>query len=141
MAASEPTVTIIGNVTANPELRFTPNGQAVASFTVASTPRYFDKTKNDWVEGAPVFMRCNIWRSPAENVRESIYKGNRVIVLGRLQSKNWETKDGEKRSSIECEVDEVALSVRFTTAQVIKADPADTPVPEDDKRRGVRVRR
>lgn len=117
-------VTVIGTCTADPELRFTPSGAAVANFTVASNPRRFDKNKNEWVDGDPVFMRCNIWRQPAENVAECLTRGMRVVVIGVLKQRSYETKQGEKRTVVECEAEEVAVSVRFATAKVTKAGRA-----------------
>ena len=116
--AGDTTTTIIGNITGDPELRFTPNGAAVTNFTVASTPRQFDKQKNEWVDGETLFMRCSIWRDAAENVAESIQRGTRVIVFGRLKSRSYETKEGEKRTVVELEVEEVGPSLRYATAKV-----------------------
>lgn len=116
--AGDTTITVIGNLTADPELRFTPNGAAVANFTVASTPRTFDRATNEWKDGAALFLRCNIWREAAENVAESLSKGMRVIVSGRLKQRSYETQDGEKRTIYELEVDEVGPSLRFATAKV-----------------------
>ena len=107
MAAGDVNVTIVGNLTSDPELRFTPSGAAVASFTVASTPRVLDKATNEWKDGEAVFMRCSVWRQYAENVAESLTKGMRVIVTGRLKQRSYETREGEKRTVIEMEVDEV----------------------------------
>ena len=119
--SNEPITTIVGNLTAEPELRFTPSGAAVANFTVASTPRTFDKNANEWKDGEPLFMRCSVWRDAAENVAESLHKGMRVIVQGRLVSRSWEDKDtGQKRTVVEMQVDEVGPSVRYATAQVAK---------------------
>lgn len=116
--AGETTITIIGNLTAEPELRFTPAGAAVASFTVASTPRFFDKQANEWRDGDALFMRCSIWRQAAENVCESLVKGARVIVVGRLQQRSFETREGEKRTVMELQVDEVGPSLKYATAKV-----------------------
>jgi len=118
--AGETTLTLIGNVTNEPELRFTPSGAAVANFTIASTPRSFDKTANEWKDGETLFLRCSIWRQAAENVAESITKGTRVIVSGRLKQRSYETNAGEKRSVIELEVDEIGPSLRYATAKVNK---------------------
>ena len=120
--AGDTYVTVVGNVTADPELRFTPSGAAVANFTVASTPRTFDKTSGEWKEGEALFLRCNIWRQAAENVAESLTRGARVIVQGRLKQRSFETREGEKRTVIELEVDEVGPSLRYATATVRKAD-------------------
>ena len=119
--AGDTVITIIGNLTSDPELRFTPNGAAVANFTVASTPRAFDKTSNEWKDGETLFMRCSVWRDAAENVSESLGRGMRVIVSGRLKSRSYETKEGEKRTIIEMDVDEIGPSLRSATAKVTKA--------------------
>jgi single-strand DNA-binding protein len=116
--AGETTITIIGNLTGDPELRFTPSGAAVANFTVASTPRTFDRQSNEWKDGETLFMRCSVWREVAENVAETLHKGFRVIVTGRLRSRSYETKEGEKRTVIEMDVDEIGPSLRYATAQV-----------------------
>ena len=118
--AGEPVVTIVGNLTGDPELRFTPSGAAVANFTVASTPRTFDRQSNEWKEGETLFMRCSIWRDAAENVAESLQRGTRVIVSGRLKSRSYETKEGEKRTVVEMDVDEVGPSLRYANAKVTK---------------------
>ncbi|HEY6796175.1 MAG TPA: single-stranded DNA-binding protein [Kineosporiaceae bacterium] len=118
--AGETTITIIGNLTNDPELRFTPSGAAVANFTVASTPRTFDRQSNEWKDGETLFMRCSVWRDAAENVAESLQRGTRVLVSGRLRSRSYETKEGEKRTVIEMEVDEVGPSLRYATAKVVK---------------------
>jgi single-strand DNA-binding protein len=116
--AGETTLTIIGNLTGDPELRFTPSGAAVANFTVASTPRTFDRQSNDWKDGETLFMRCSVWREVAENVAESLHKGTRVLVTGRLRSRSYETKEGEKRTVVEMEVDEIGPSLRYATTKV-----------------------
>ena len=116
--AGDTTITVIGNLTADPELRFTPSGAAVANFTVASTPRTFDRQKNEFVDGDTLFMRCSIWREAAENVAESLTKGTRVIVQGRLVQRSYETREGEKRTVVELEVDEVGPVLRYATAKV-----------------------
>ncbi len=118
--AGETVVTIIGNLTNDPELRFTPSGAAVANFTVASTPRTFDRQSNEWKDGETLFMRCSVWRDAAENSAESLHRGTRVIVSGRLRSRSYETKEGEKRTVVELDVDEVGPSLRYATAQVTK---------------------
>lgn len=120
MAAGDVTVTMVGNLTADPELRFTPSGAAVASFTVAATPRVLDKATNEWKDGEALFMRCSVWRQAAENVAESLQKGARVIVTGRLKQRSYETREGEKRTVVEMEVDEVGPSLRYATAKVNK---------------------
>ena len=122
--SGETTVTIIGNLTADPELRFTPSGAAVANFTVASTPRTFDKTSGEWKDGDALFLRCNIWRQPAENAAETLTKGSRIIVVGRLKQRTFETREGDKRSLIELEVDELGTSLKYATATVKKAGKA-----------------
>jgi single-strand DNA-binding protein len=119
--AGETTITVVGNLTADPELRFTQAGAAVASFTVASTPRTFDRASGEWKDGEALFLRCSIWRQAAENVAESLTRGMRVIVQGRLRQRTFDTKEGEKRSVIEMEVDEVGPSLRYATAKVNKA--------------------
>jgi single-strand DNA-binding protein len=116
--AGETVITVIGNLTSDPELRFTPSGAAVASFTVASTPRTLDKATNEWKDGEALFLRCSIWRQAAENVAESLQKGMRVIVSGRLQQRSYETKEGEKRTVIELQVDEIGPSLKYATAKV-----------------------
>ena len=116
--AGETIITVVGNITADPELRFTPSGAAVASFTVASTPRTFDRQTNEWKDGEALFLRCSIWRQAAENVAESLTRGMRVIVSGRLQQRSYETREGEKRTVIEMQVDEVGPSLRYATAKV-----------------------
>lgn len=119
--AGETTLTIIGNLTGDPELRFTPSGAAVANFTVASTPRTFDRQSNEWKDAETLFMRCSVWREAAENVAESLQRGARVIVSGRLVSRSWEDKEsGQKRSVMEMQVDEVGPSLRYATAKVNK---------------------
>jgi len=116
--AGDTVITIIGNITGDPELRFTPSGAAVANFTVASTPRQFDRTSNDWKDGETLFMRCSVWRDAAENVAESLQRGTRVLVSGRLKSRSYETKEGEKRTVIELDVEEVGPSLKYATAKV-----------------------
>jgi single-strand DNA-binding protein len=120
--AGETVITVIGNLTNDPELRFTPNGAAVASFTVASTPRTFDRQSNEWKDGDTLFLRCTVWRQAAENVAESLHKGTRVIVQGRLKQRSFETREGEKRTVVELEADEVGVSLRSATARVTKAN-------------------
>jgi len=120
--AGDTTITVVGNLTADPELRFTSSGAAVASFTVASTPRTFDKASGEWKDGEALFMRCSIWRQSAENVAESLTRGARVIVSGRLKQRSYDTREGEKRTVIELEVDEVGPSLRYATAKVKRAN-------------------
>ena len=124
MAAGDTTITMIGNLVDDPELRFTPSGAAVAKFRVASTPRYLDKQTNEWKDGESLFLQCQIWRQAAENVAESLTKGMRVILSGRLKQRSYETKEGEKRTVFEVEVDEVGPSLRNATAKVTKAQCA-----------------
>ncbi|MDT5283616.1 MAG: single-strand DNA-binding protein [Mycobacterium sp.] len=119
--AGDTIITVVGNLTADPELRFTPSGAAVANFTVASTPRTFDRQSNEWKDGDALFMRCSIWREAAENVAESLTRGSRVIVQGRLKQRSYETREGEKRTVVELEVDEIGPSLRYATAKVNKA--------------------
>lgn len=118
--AGDTTITIIGNLTGDPELRFTPSGAAVANFTIASTPRTFDKNANEWKDGETLFMRCSVWRDQAENVAESLVRGLKVIASGRLKSRSYETKEGEKRTVVEMDVDEIGPSLRNATAKVNK---------------------
>ena len=118
MAAGDTQITIVGNLVDDPELRFTPAGQAVARFRVASTPRYLDKTTNEWKDGDSLFLTCNVWRQAAENVAESLTRGMRVIVSGRLRQRSYETKEGEKRTVYEVEADDVGPSLRSASAKV-----------------------
>ncbi len=119
--AGETPITVTGNLTADPELRFTPAGAAVANFTVASTPRTFDRQSNEWRDAETLFMRCSVWRDAAENVAESLSRGMRVVVTGRLVSRSWEDREtGQKRSVMEMQVDEVGPSLRYATAKVAK---------------------
>ena len=121
MMAGDTLITIVGNCVNDPELRFTPSGAAVANFTVASTPRKFDRASNTWVDEPTLFMRCSVWREAAENVAESLHRGTRVVVQGRLKSRSYETKEGEKRTSIELEVDEIGPSLRYANATITRA--------------------
>jgi single-strand DNA-binding protein len=118
--AGDTVITVVGNLTADPELRFTPSGAAVANFTVASTPRTFDRQSGEWKDGEALFLRCNIWRQAAENVAESLTRGARVVVQGRLKQRSFETKEGEKRTVVELEVEEIGPSLRYATAKVNK---------------------
>ncbi len=118
--AGETVITVVGNLTADPELRFTPSGAAVANFTVASTPRTFDRQSGEWKDGDALFMRCNVWRQAAENVAETLTRGMRVMVSGRLRQRSFETREGEKRTVVELEVDEVGPSLKYATAKVNK---------------------
>src|SRR5216110_925423 len=119
--AGETVITVVGNLTADPELRFTPSGAAVASFTIASTPRTFDRNTNEWEDGETLFLRCSIWRQAAENVAESLQRGMRVVAQGRLKSRSFETREGEKRTVLELECDEIGPSLTWATAKVTKA--------------------
>lgn len=123
--ANETAITLVGNLVDDVELRFTPSGAAVAKFRIASTPRTFDRQTNEWKDGEALFLTCNIWRQPAEHVAESLFKGLRVIVQGRLRQRSYETKEGEKRTVFEVEVDEVGPSLRNATAKVTKAQRQD----------------
>ncbi|CAN5223826.1 single-stranded DNA-binding protein [soil metagenome] len=118
--AGETVITVVGNLTADPELRYTQNGLAVANFTIASTPRTFDRASNDWKDGEALFLRASVWREFAEHVAGSLTKGSRVIVTGRLKQRSYETKEGEKRTSFEIEVDEIGPSLRYATAQITR---------------------
>jgi single-strand DNA-binding protein len=120
MAAGDTQITIVGNLVEDPNLRFTPSGQAVASFRVASTPRFLDKQTNEWKDGESLFLTCNVWRQAAENCAESLQRGMRVIVSGRLKQRSYETREGEKRTVYEIEADEVGPSLRNATAKVNK---------------------
>lgn len=131
--ANETTLTITGTLTADPELRFTPSGAAVANFTVASNPRFFDRSSGKWQDGQALFMRCILWRDQAENVAASLTRGTRVIITGRLEQRHFETREGEKRNAIELQVEEIGASLRWATAQVTKVrrdQSADAPVAE-----------
>lgn len=143
LMAGETTITVIGNLTSDPELRFTPAGSAVANFTIASTPRTFDRASSEWKDGETLFLRAAVWREAAENVAESLTKGMRVIVSGRLKSRSYETKEGEKRTVIELEVDEIGPSLRYANAKVNRTqrsstqgggngNPAGNAAPQDD---------
>jgi len=118
--AGETPITVVGNLTADPELRFTPSGAAVANFTVASTPRTFDRQTNEWKDGEALFLNCSVWRQAAENAAESLIKGMRVIVQGNLKARSYETREGEKRTVFECDVQEVGPSLKYATAKVQK---------------------
>jgi len=125
--SNDTTITIVGNLTADPELRFTPTGDACVNFSIASTPRRYDKTRGEWVDGETLFLRGTCWRDQASNLAESLHKGQRVIALGRLRQSTWE-KDGEKRTSIDLDVDEIGPSLRWATARVtrVSRDTATT---------------
>jgi single-strand DNA-binding protein len=123
--AGETVITVVGNLTSDPELRFTQNGLAVANFTIASTPRNFDRAANEWKDGEALFLRASVWREFAEHVAGSLTKGSRVIATGRLKQRSYETKEGEKRTSFELEVDEIGPSLRYATAAVTRAPRQD----------------
>jgi single-strand DNA-binding protein len=129
--AGETVITVVGNLTSDPELRYTQSGLAVANFTIASTPRSFDRASNDWKDGEALFLRASCWREFAEHVAGSLTKGSRVIATGRLKQRSYETKEGEKRTSIELEIDEIGPSLRYATAQVTRAasSPRDGGAP------------
>lgn len=120
MAIGDINVTVVGNLTTDPELRFTPSGAAVASFTVAANSRYMDRTTNEWKDSDPVYLRCSVWRQYAENVAESLTKGTRVIVTGRLKQRSYETREGEKRTSYEIDAEEIGPALRNATAKVTR---------------------
>lgn len=122
--SGETIITVVGNLTADPELRFTNSGVALASFTIASTPRTFDKRSNEWKDGDALFLRCTLWREHAENVAHSLVKGARVIATGNLRQRSYETKEGEKRTSLELDVEEVGPALRYATAQVNRTQAA-----------------
>ena len=119
--AGETVITVVGNLVDDPELRFTPSGAAVANFRIASTPRTFDRQTNEWKDGDALFLSCSVWRQAAENVAESLQRGMRVVVQGRLKQRSYETREGEKRTVVELEVDEVGPSLAFATAKVTRA--------------------
>ena len=120
MAAGDIVITVVGNLTNDPELRFTPSGAAVASFTIASNSRYLDKATNEWKDSEPVYMRCSVWRQYAENVAESLTRGTRVIATGRLKQRSYDNRDGQKVTVMEMEVDDVGPALRTATAKVTK---------------------
>lgn len=127
---TDQTMTLIGNLTADPELRYTQSGKAVANFTIASTPRKFDRKTNEWKDGTTLFMRCSVWDDFAEHVAGSLTKGTRVVVVGELTQRDWETKEGDKRSAVELRVDEIGPSLKHATAQVTRAETRQpNPVP------------
>ena len=119
--AGETVITVVGNLTSDPELRYTQGGLAVANFTIASTPRSFDRAANEWKDGEALFLRASVWREFAEHVAGSLTKGSRVIATGRLKQRSYETKEGEKRTSMELEIDEIGPSLRYATASVTRA--------------------
>ncbi|QYH34894.1 single-stranded DNA-binding protein [Salinibacterium sp. M195] len=133
--AGETVITVVGNLTADPELRYTQGGLAVANFTIASTPRTFDRASNEWKDGEALFLRASCWREFAEHVAGTLTKGSRVIAQGRLRQRSYETKEGEKRTSMELEVDEVGPSLRYATAQITRA-PRDSSAPRAAQQSG-----
>ncbi|MBO0910117.1 single-stranded DNA-binding protein [Arthrobacter sunyaminii] len=130
--AGETTLTVIGNLTTDPELRFTPNGAAVANFTIASTPRTFDRATNEWKDGETLFLRSSIWREAAENAAESLAKGTRVVARGILKPRSYETKEGEKRTVMEFEIEEIGASLRYATAKITRPSKPPTSAPAGD---------
>lgn len=138
--AGETVITIVGNLVDDPELRFTPSGAAVANFRIASTPRTFDKQAGEWRDGETLFLTCNVWRQAAENVAESLAKGMRVVVQGRLKQRSFETREGEKRTVFEVDVDEVGPSLRSATAKVVKASRERPEFPQQAQQQPQRSR-
>jgi single-strand DNA-binding protein len=130
---NETTCTLTGNLTADPELRFTPGGAAVANFTVAATSRTFDKTANHWRDGEALFLRCTLWRQPAENLADSLRRGDRVIITGRLRQRSFETREGDKRTTIELDVDEIGASLKFTTLKLTKTECVTAQAPTSEQ--------
>jgi single stranded DNA-binding protein len=137
--AGETVITVVGNLVDDPELRFTPSGAAVANFRIASTPRTFDRQSNEWKDGEALFLSCSVWRQAAENVAESLQKGMRVVVQGNLRSRQYETREGEKRTVFEIQVDEVGPSLKYATAKVTRR--SDRPLPSEARRRKGRADR
>jgi len=123
--AGEPPITLIGNLTGDPELRFTPSGAAVANFTVACTPRTLDRQSNEWKDGETLFISCAVWRQVAENVAESLTRGSRVVVTGRLKARSYDDRDGNKRTVFECDVEEIGASMRYATLKISKTSRSD----------------
>jgi single-strand DNA-binding protein len=123
--AGEPPITLIGNLTGDPELRFTPSGAAVANFTIASTPRTLDRQSNEWKDGETLFISCSVWRQVAENVAESLTRGSRVVVHGRLKARSYDDREGNKRTVFECEVEEIGASMRYATLKISKTSRSD----------------
>lgn len=124
--ANETTITVVGNLTSDPELRYTQNGLAVANFTIAATPSTFDRKTNEWKDGDPLFLRASVWKEHAEHVAGSLSKGSRVVATGRLKQRSYETKEGEKRTSMELEIDEIGNSLRYGTTVFTKAGSASS---------------
>ncbi len=134
--AGETIITVVGNLTADPELRYTQSGLAVANFTIASTPRSFDRASNDWKDGEALFLRASVWREFAEHVASSLTKGSRVIAQGRLKQRSYETKEGEKRTAIELDIDEIGPSLRYATAQVTRSASSGSAAGQGGQRGG-----
>lgn len=134
--AGETPITVVGNLTSDPELRYTQNGKAVANFTVASTPRIFDRQSNDWKDGEALFLRCTVWNEFAEHVAGSLGKGARVIVTGNLKQRSYETKEGEKRTSFEVDVEEIGPSLRYATAMVERVQSGSRTQQQNNQGRG-----
>jgi single-strand DNA-binding protein len=133
MSTGETPLTVVGNLTDDPEIRFTPSGTAMARFTVASTPRMYDKASGQWQDGTAMFLRCAAWRDLAEHIGDSLTKGTRVVVTGRLRQHNWQTPEGENRSMLALEVDDIGPSLRFATVKVTKVQrTGNTPTPAND---------
>jgi single-strand DNA-binding protein len=130
--SGETVITVVGNLTGDPELRFTPSGAAVASFTIASTPRSFDRASNEWNDGETLFLRCSIWRQAAEHASESLTRGTLVIAQGRLKQRSYDTSEGEKRTVVELDVEEVGPSLRYATAKITRSQRASDEAPADD---------
>lgn len=128
--AGETQICVVGNLTADPELRFTPNGFAVANFTIASTPRSFERQSNEWVDGDPLFLRASVWREHAENIAGTLRKGMRVIAQGKLKQRSYESREGEKRTSFELDIDEIGPALRYATAQVTRAASSSSQQPQ-----------
>jgi single-strand DNA-binding protein len=128
--SGETTITVVGNLTADPELRYTQTGLAVANLTIAATPRTFDRASNDWKDGDTLFMRCSVWRDHAQQVAQSLSKGARVIAVGRLVQRSYETKDGEKRTSVELEIEDIGPALRYATALVSRVSSSRAAAPE-----------
>ena len=126
--SADTTITVVGNLTADPDLRFTASGVAVAGFTVASTPRVFDRASGEWKDGDTLFLRCTLWRQPAENTAETLRKGTRVIVTGRLKQRSYGTRDGQKRTVTEIDVDDIGPSLRYATAKVTRTPKTTTTI-------------
>ncbi len=131
--AGETIITVVGNLTGDPELRYTQSGLAVANFTIASTPRSFDRAANEWKDGEALFLRASVWREFAEHVAGSLTKGSRVVATGRLKQRSYETKEGERRTSIELEIDDIGASLRYATATVTRAVSSRSPAGATDE--------